>query len=33
MRVILLSHTPEPERLVAAAARLCYSSDNALTIY
>lgn len=33
MRVILLSHTPEPERLVAAAARLCYSSDNALAIY
>ncbi len=26
MRVELISHTPEPERLVAAAARLCYSS-------
>lgn len=29
MKVILLSHTPEPERLVAAAARLCYSSVGA----
>ncbi|HPP37823.1 MAG TPA: FAD-dependent thymidylate synthase [Thermosynergistes sp.] len=28
-RVSLLSHTPEPDRLVAAAARLCYSSSSA----
>lgn len=25
MRVILIQHTPEPERTVALAARLCYS--------
>ncbi len=29
MKVILLEHTPEPERLVAAAARLCYSDKAA----
>ena len=29
MRVILLSYTPEPERLVATAARVCYSPDRA----
>lgn len=29
MKVVLLSHTPEPEKLVAAAARLCYSSVGA----
>ena len=29
MKVILLEHTPEPERLVAAAARLCYSAKTA----
>ena len=27
--VILLSHTPEPERVVATAARLCYSEADA----
>ncbi len=26
MKVILLTHTPEPDRVVATAARLCYSS-------
>ena len=26
LKVELLSHTPEPDRLVAAAARLCYSA-------
>ena len=25
MKVTLLSHTPEPEKLIAAAAKLCYS--------
>ncbi len=25
MKVVLLSHTPEPEQTIAAAARLCYS--------
>lgn len=28
MKVILLNSTPEPERTVALAARLCYSPDN-----
>ena len=28
MKVSLLTHTPEPEKLVAAAARLCYSSKE-----
>ena len=27
--VILLSHTPDPEKLVASAARLCYSKSGA----
>lgn len=27
MRVKLIQHTPDPERVVAAAARLCYSAD------
>ena len=26
--VILLSHTPEPEKLIATAARLCYSKTD-----
>lgn len=29
MQVKLISHTPNPEKLVAAAAKLCYSSSNA----
>ena len=29
MNVTLLSHTPEPEKTVAAAAKLCYSSSSA----
>jgi thymidylate synthase (FAD) len=28
LRVELLEHTPEPERLVSAAAKLCYSSSG-----
>ncbi|MCR3921103.1 MAG: FAD-dependent thymidylate synthase [Firmicutes bacterium] len=28
MKVTLLAHTPEPEKIVAAAARLCYSPDG-----
>ena len=28
MKVTLLSHTPEPERAVAAAAKLCYSASS-----
>ena len=29
MNVTLLAHTPEPEKTVAAAAKLCYSSSSA----
>ena len=28
MKVKLIAHTPEPERVVAAAAKLCYSNAN-----
>lgn len=28
MKVTLITHTPEPEKTVAAAAKLCYSSSN-----
>ncbi len=28
MRVDLIQHTPDPEKVVAAAARLCYSADS-----
>ena len=28
MKVKLICHTPDPERLVAAAARVCYSADG-----
>ena len=27
MKVKILAHTPEPEKLIAAAAKLCYSSS------
>lgn len=29
MKVTLISHTPEPEKIIAAAAKLCYSSSGA----
>ena len=29
MKVTILSHTPQPEKVVAAAARLCYSKISA----
>ena len=32
MRVELIAHTPNPEKVVAAAAKLCYSSSNAVDI-
>lgn len=32
MNVTLLAHTPDPERLVSTAARLCYSADDVETI-
>ncbi len=28
MRVMLISHTPEPEKVIATAAKLCYSSSD-----
>jgi len=28
MKVILISHTPDPERVIATAAKLCYSSSD-----
>ncbi|GAB6085519.1 FAD-dependent thymidylate synthase [Alkaliphilus crotonatoxidans] len=28
LKVTLLTHTPEPEKILAAAAKLCYSSSN-----
>ncbi len=33
MKVELLSHTPDPEKLVAVAAKLCYSSSHIGDIY
>jgi thymidylate synthase (FAD) len=32
MRVTLLSHTPEPEKTIAMAARLCYSPSGVLQL-
>lgn len=32
MKVELIAHTPDPERVVAAAAKLCYSQSNASEI-
>ncbi len=32
MRVELIAHTPDPERVVAAAAKLCYSQSSASEI-
>lgn len=31
--VTLITHTPEPERAIAAAARLCYADDYAYEVY
>lgn len=33
LKVKLISHTPEPERLIAAAAKLCYSESDASSIF
>ncbi|MDI3538580.1 MAG: thymidylate synthase, partial [Bacillota bacterium] len=33
MFVKLINHTPDPERTVAAAARLCYSSIGAAELF
>lgn len=32
MNVILLAHTPDPEKIAASAAKLCYSSSDILSI-
>ncbi len=32
MKVTLLTHTPQPEHLLASAARLCYSASNIETV-
>ena len=28
LKVIVLSHTPEPEKIISAAAKLCYSKSG-----
>ncbi len=33
VKVVLLSHTPEPEKVVAAAAKVCYSHNGVENIY
>lgn len=33
MKVTLLAHTPEPEKLIAAAAKLCYASADIDTLF
>ncbi len=32
MKVTLIQHTPDPEKIIAAAAKLCYSESNATDI-
>ncbi len=32
MKVTLITHTPEPERVIASAAKLCYSSSDIETL-
>ena len=32
MRVTLITHTPEPEKVIASAAKLCYSSSDIETL-
>ncbi len=32
MKVTLLTHTPDPEKLIASAAKLCYSSSDVATL-
>ena len=31
--VILIAHTPSPEKTIASAAKLCYSSSNIMDLY
>lgn len=33
LKVTLLEHTPNPEKVIAAAAKLCYSHSDAATLY
>lgn len=32
MKVTLIAHTPEPEKVIAAAAKLCYSASDINTL-
>ena len=32
MNVTLIAHTPDPEKVVASAAKLCYSSSDVQTL-
>lgn len=32
MKVTLITHTPEPEKIIAAAAKLCYSDTSAMNL-
>jgi len=32
MKVTLITHTPEPEKIIAAAAKLCYSDSSAMNL-
>ena len=32
LNVKLIAHTPDPEKMIAAAAKICYSSSDAETI-
>ena len=33
IKVTLLTHTPNPEKVIAAAAKLCYSRSGVENIY
>ena len=33
MKVTLISHTPDPEKTIACAAKLCYSPSTISTLY
>ncbi len=33
LKVKLIAHTPQPEKVVAAAAKLCYSAQGSTTCW
>ena len=33
MKVTLIAHTPDPERIIATAAKLCYSSSDIMSLH